>query len=573
MTTHASVFTSSDSDEDKLGRFIGGSSVSVVSSVIAGLFALGWAVLMTGMLGKEQYAVLGPYMQVFWIITTVTSFGVPHTLMTFISHHYETDFDSAADFAIQGNKLLFVIIAIFIGIAGAVIFGLWVAGVLHGLYLGLCIIMLVCAFSRQMFFGNYASMAGVQRMDCLSLTNTTFSIMLPFMSVGFLIAVRRAMPGNGSADIAAGAAGIGVAAFFSYLFSVLINTKTALPPKIIYSFRRPLTRWREILTFGWKTNVALVGNTFVSMLPPVFVSYVMAQGLKWYGPTAEINRVRAGEFSSAFTYAMAPLLVVGLTFALLPAMSEADSQGNRVLLNKYFNTSVKYCFSIIAMITALYSVIIGRLISMLTKGIYSATAIHPIAFFLELSVAGGALFFLFMSMLIGLKRPGVAARTVACVLIIEATAMLLAGRFTGSLTMTALAVASSLLLGATYLLLYLVTKVKLKMNWAIFFPPVVSAAVVWLLCGVAIPYPAVGNMIKSFSGIILSNDTLGSILPCIIGPPVFFLLDGLLGGVEHGDLNTLRSTLKSLRLGFAVFVIDVIEWVFGLSPFFKKSGV
>lgn len=554
MTQNPSVFTSGESDEDKLGRFIGGSSVSVVSSFVAGLFALGWAALMTRVLGKDDYAIVGPYMQAFWILSTLVSMGVPHTLVTFISHNVETDFDAACDIARQGTRLLlFFALGFCIPAVAAIVF-MHFTGVAD-LYVWLCAIMIVCVFTRQMFFSNYATLAGLQRMDLLSLSNIVFSISLPFLSLGYIVLARAMAPGDSRFEVLAGVGGIGTASLMSYLVSFLIVNKTRLPARMLLSFRGRLTRGREILTFGWVANVALMGNTVVGLMPPIYTSYAMAQGLRWYGPTLAANKIQAGIFSCAFTYAMAPMLVMGLTFALIPAMSEAEAQGNKTLLNRYFNTSVKYCFSICAMLTAIYAVVIGQFVHFFTGGEYAVAAVHSLTLVLESGMAAAALFFLFLSMLIGLKRPAVAAKTVVFVILLEVAAMTLAGRFTGDLVITAAAVAVSLAVGDAILLYYLITQARLRMDWGLFFPPVVSALAVWAACRAAMP-----------------EGILGFFVACFLGIPLFFLVDGLLGGISRSDLVTVRSTLQSLRLGFLTSLVDLAERIFNLSPFYHKEA-
>lgn len=553
MTERVSVFTSGQSDEDKIGRFIGGSSVSVVSSVIAGLFALGWAALMTRALGKEDYAIVGPYMQVFWIISTVVSMGIPHTLITFISHNAETDFEGARDIARQGTRLLLVFALAFCVLAAAAAAALHASGA-RDLLVWLCLLMILCIFSRQMFFSNYAALAGLQRMDLLSLTNVMFSISLPFLSLGYIALARRFAPGDDRFEVLAGTGGIGTAALISWLISLLIVSKTRLPARVLLTHSGPLTRWKQILTFGWTANVALIGNTVVSMLPPILVSYVMAQALGWYGPDRAANRAQAGVFSCAFTYAMAPMLVMGLTFALIPAMSEAESRGNRRLLNRYFNTSVKYCFSLCAMITAIYAAVIGEFVHFFTGGEYAVESVHALTLVMEMGIAASALFFLFLSMLIGLKRPAAAAWTVVGVILIEMSAMALTGRFTGSLIATAAAVAGSLATGAAILLYYLTARVRLVLRWGLFIPPVISALAAWGACVAVRP-----------------QGLAGFLSACALGVPVFFITDGLLGGFEPSDLATVRGTLHSLRMGFLAGPVNAAERVFRLSPFFPRE--
>ena len=549
----ASVFTSGQSDEDKLGRFIGGSSVSVVSSVVAGLFALGWAASMAA-LGPESFSILGPYMQCFWILTALVSFGVPHTLITFISHNYEQDFDTAREIAMQGNKLLFVLVACFTAAALCVTAALWFSGRVQGLYIALCLIMIVAVLARQMYFGVFASMSGLQRLDYASLSNVIFSVFLPFMSLGLLTVARRLYPGNTQWEILAGAGGIGVSAAIAYAVGMIICTRTQLPPSVLYSFRKPLTRWKEILTFGWVTNVALVGNTIMGLIPPIYVSYFMAHGFGWYGATLLENKTQAGIFSAAFTFAMAPMLVMGLTFALIPAMSEAHARGNRPLMNKYFNTSVKYCFSIVAMLTAVYAVVIGRFVYFFTGGQYPVDVVHGIALYLEMGVGANALFFLLASMLVALKRPAVAARAICVVLALEVGAMTLAGKLTGDIDITAWGMAGSIAAGALFLFTFMATKLKMELRLSLFAPPVVSALAMWVLCR-ALPAPG----------------RFGFFIPCMVGPPFFFFVDGLLGGIGHDDLNTVRQTLESLRLGFLCRAVDLAQKIFSLSPFFPEE--
>lgn len=548
----SSVFTRSESDEDRLGRFIGGSSVSVVSSVLAGVFALAWAALMTRELDKEQYGILGPFLQCFWISTTVISFGLPHTLITFISHHGPDEFDAARRVAVQGNKLLFVVGAAIVLPAAAVLCLLWATGVVENLWSALGLILCFAVMARQMFFGAFASLAGMQRIELASLANILFSILLPFVSLFLLYTVRRAVPGSWNAEILAGAGGIGVAAALAFMGALVVVSRTPLKPRVLYAFREPLTDTRRILGFGATTNIVVVGYTVVTMIPPIFMSYVMAHGLGWFGATESANAAAAGVFSCAFTYAMAPMMVMGMTFALIPAMSEAEAQGAHDLLNRYFNTSIKYCVSLLSLITAVYAVVIGKFVSLLTGGEYAAAQVHGVTLRLEMSLAAAALFVLFLSMLVGLKRPAVAARMVCVILVLELAAMALAGRFTGRVETVAEGIIAALALGIIAALAYFIRRVGLSFRWFMLFPPAASAALTW----------AAGTAIAKHAGILYA-------MP--VAPVIFFAADGLLGGIDRQDLGTVRDTLRSLKLGALTFALDLAEKIFSLSPLFPKE--
>lgn len=550
MDNKKSVFTSCDSDSDKLGRFIGGGSVAIVSSVIAGVFALLWTVIMTRMLGKDDFGILGPYLKMFWILTMLTSFGLPPTLMTMVSQNHIKDFPASKRIAAEGNRLLFIIGAIFCILPALTAVAAKLTGSLTSLAFALILIMAAAVISRQMFLGVHASMTGIQRMDLVGFISIAFAFTLPVSSLLFLMISQNIAHGQLLKElrIISGAAGIGVSSIISWSLALIVTRRAAIKPADLYNWKNTSpAESKAILKFGLVTFIAIFAFTLVQLLPEVWFSYVMVHTLRWFSPEF------AGVFSAASTYAMAPALIIGITFALIPAMSEADEHGNKPLMNQYFNVSLRYCFSLIAMITALYASAAGPLVSALTGGNYSAAQMHNITFNLEIYAGVTNLFFLLFSMIVGLKKPAVVAAVSSVIVVLQIIGMSIAGKLTQDINTVAWSMITVILIGILSLLVYLIKGIGLKLNFAIFIVPLASAAIAW---AAAIPLPKSGlSLLATF--------------PLV--PFVFFLATGMLGGITCEDLNIIRQTLASLRLGFLTPVIGLLEKLFSISPLYKKS--
>ncbi|HOY62912.1 MAG TPA: hypothetical protein PK745_06980, partial [bacterium] len=111
----ANAFKSGDTDREKVGRFVAGSSLLFVVSAASGVMQFAWSATMQRLLGPEGFSLTGPFLNLFWLLSLATSFGVPQAMMTFISDRRHRDSEGAALIMAEGTRLLVAMGALFCG--------------------------------------------------------------------------------------------------------------------------------------------------------------------------------------------------------------------------------------------------------------------------------------------------------------------------------------------------------------------------------------------------------------------------------------------------------------------------
>jgi len=550
-----SVFQRGDSDTEKVSRFFAGSSALLVASLTSGVLSFAWTVLMSRLLGPEGFGIAGPFMNLFWMLANALSFGIPQAMATFISYCQETDPDEAQRMMTRGTMLLFVIGVSFAAVASATTLAAGAAGSWSSLFSSLAWVMLIALIGRQMYMGMFAIMGGLQRMDILALCNIAY----PFMMVGFsglfVMAVQKWRPGDMEARIVAGAAGIATDATAQYGISVLVIHRAGVSAKSLFIWRGIAHGSGKLLSFGWAAAVATIAGSSLSFIPPVIIS-MMARGFETFGATQAQNALNAGFFSSGFTNALAPMLIVGMIFAIVPAISEADASGSRDLMQKYFNLALKYSLTVIFYILSVYAVFAGSIVELFSGPRFPKETMGPLTATLAVGVSLCMLVMLLSNILIGLKRPGAPAIITVIMLISEVAMIFIVGRATGLILYAAVAFDISVFIGFAFLVYYLSEKMGLRWPWKSLPRPMAAAV---------------------FSAILLSLlPTRGTffLLGVAVSFPCYFVVLGLLGGFETSDFDMARETVGSFgKIGkLASTIFTFAQKAFSISPLHKNDG-
>lgn len=548
------VFQKSGSDREKVGRFVAGSSVLMLASLTSGVLSFLWTILMSRLLGPEGFGIAGPFVNLFWILATAVSFGVPHAMMTFVSDCHHSDPERARRVMSDGSRLLFVIVAVFSALVAAGVVAARARGAVGPLMAGLAWIMLAALAGRQMYFAFWGAMGGLQRMDLVAVCNMIFPVTMIISSSLFVLAARRWWPGNVDAGILAGTGGFAFGAVVQYAAAHAVAKRGGVAARELYSWRRSGPQGgRRLLSFGWVAAVAMVAASSAQLAAPVVVSF-LGHSLGYFGGTDELNAVRAGWFSGGFTYAMAPMLIVGMILAIVPAISEAQAQGNRPLMQKYYDLAVKYALTVMLYAMAVYAAYAGRIVELFSGERFPRGELGPLTVTLAAGMSLCMLNLLAMNVLIGIKRPGAPAVAAVGTLALEVAALAAVGRATGSIMAEALAFDAAALAGVAALTIYLRVGAGLRWPWGAAPRPAAAAAVTALVLA-ALPSKGPAFL----AGLAAS-------------PFIYFAALGLLGGLDTEDLDMARDTLRAGGAGFAARALDLSEKFFALSPLFKKNN-
>lgn len=509
-------------DGDKAAHFLSGSTALLAASLLSGTLSFAWTVLMSRLLGPEGYGFVGPFLNAFWMLTAALTLGIPHAMATFISDRHHEDPAEAKRVMAQGMWLLFVIAGLF---TAAAVAGILTAGAAHRisrLMAALSLVMLAALLGRQFYMGMFAVMAGLQKYTVLAISNSSYSILMLSCSIVFVIAARRYYPGSTDACIIAGAAGIGAAAVIQYILSLFIVKFAGVSASSLFAWKSAGGGARRLLLFGLPSAIAMIAGSNLSYIPPVAVSF-FAHKFGVFGATQAQNAVHAGWFSGGFTYALAPMLIVGMVFAIVPAVSEAESQGNHALMQRYFDLAVKYCVTIMLYVMSVYVVFAGRIVELFSGGKFPEATMGPLTTTLAAGMCICMMIMLMSNILIGTKRPVAPAVATTVILVAEVAALAAAGVGRSSIFIAAAAFDATVLIGFAFLAVYLKVKVGLSWSWSALPRPLAAGAATALLTKLI---PLHGNLFMIAAA---------ASLPC------YFAILYLIGGIKKEELKMFRG--------------------------------
>jgi stage V sporulation protein B len=549
-----SAYQKCGSDREKVGRFVAGSSALLFASLTSGVLSFVWTVIMSRLLGPEGFGLAGPFINLYWIITASVSFGVPHAMMTFISDCHHSDPERAERMMSEGARLLFAIVAVFAVAAAACVAGARAQGAIRPLTAGLAWIMLAAVVGRQMYYAVFGAIGGMQRMDLLAVCNITYPITMLASSIALVVAVRAWRPGDAGAGVLAGCGGVAIGSLVQYGVANAVAVRGGVAVRKLYAWRgRGGAGARRLLSFGWMAAAAMIAASSMQLIAPVIVSF-LAHSLGNFGKTGEINAVRAGWFSGGFTYAMAPMMIVGMMLAIVPAISEAQAQNNRVLMQRYYDLAVKYAMTMIFYALSVYAAYAGRIVELFSGARFPADVMGPLTTALAVGMSLCMICLLAGNALVGLKRPGAAAAVTVTALAVEVAALAAIGRFTGSIAAEAAAFDAVALATAAALIILLRLKSGLRWPWRMLPRPIAASAAT----------AAILMLLTSKGPVFLAGLAASAF--------IFFGILGLIGGLDPDDMDMARDTLRSSGAGVLSRAVDLAEKILCLSPLYKRSG-
>ncbi|MFA6450688.1 MAG: oligosaccharide flippase family protein, partial [bacterium] len=256
--------TTSRADNAKAAKFLAGSSALLIASLTSGVLSFAWTVLMSRLLGPKGYGLAGPFMTAFWMLAMVLSLGIPQAMATFISdRHYENPAHAKLVMA-QGTRLMFVIGAIFVIAAAAGVNAASAFLKIKPVFISLSWLMIAALIGRQLYFGMFAVISGVQRLGVLAICNSSYPVTMLICSVIFVIAAQHYFPGDVDKYLIAGAGGVAAASIMQYFISLIAVKFAKVSLSEIYAWRGAGGGARKLLFFGLPAAIASIAASLFS---------------------------------------------------------------------------------------------------------------------------------------------------------------------------------------------------------------------------------------------------------------------------------------------------------------------
>nr|HPI76866.1 hypothetical protein [bacterium] len=103
------VFSAGTTDEEKKKRFNAGGIIAMAGFLAGGVFQAMWMAVTPRLLGEQGMGLFSPLFQAAYAVATLIALGIPQTIVTFVSKHYENEFDESLKFMTDGCRLMFVV--------------------------------------------------------------------------------------------------------------------------------------------------------------------------------------------------------------------------------------------------------------------------------------------------------------------------------------------------------------------------------------------------------------------------------------------------------------------------------
>jgi len=482
------TFAAGGTDEEKKKRFAAGGMIAMAAFMAGGIFQILWMNTVTMKLGSQKMGMFGPLLFAFYAAGTVIALGIPQTITTFVSLHYEKEFDESKKFITDGIRLLFTIdlCVIFIGVAIPAILG--ATGVLSWFYAALIIAFVTAIGQMAIFWGLNAVLNGFQRLDLVSVGNMIFPIIQFAASFILIVIAQKIMSARNITgpearwDVIGAVIGLGLGQGFAGIGAAVVLSKMKVVSlKDLFRLRPAHGLYGKILKFGGWAAAAMVIMTIVQNLPGIVVRLV---GMKWllFGSTSALCESQIGLFNTSLIFGQATMLIVGIAMAIIPAISEAEGQGRHDMMQHYYNSAFQQAFIILTAFIAVYATVIGPIIELMSGPEYPASVMGLLGTLAVLGGAGCGALFLQINIFIGLKKPSIPAFVIALVVV-----MLLISITSFSFIFKDVRWASSGFVISTWIgsiILFIEAKRKFKLNFptmALFEPIIASAPPVALV--------------------------------------------------------------------------------------------
>lgn len=547
------VFTKGKTDDEKVSRFVAGGLFSTAATAFSGLFGLLWLITLTAKLGPQDYGIMGPIFNGFWPLCALVSMGVNLSATAYVSHHYEKEFEESKKYAVEGNKYMVLFGVGFMLLTILVSVPLRLMGMMSTLWMVIIIEIALAAMFCLFWWGVLGAINGFQRLDFVAIGNMTFPIGMFVFSLLFVMLAQKFFGAESQWDIAGATLGLAMGGASAWVISLILFPRCrVMPLREIYRFRISHGLFKKIIKLGGISTIANIAYTILQGIAPVIVGF-LAISLGLYGAhLAKIGEKLSGYFSASWQYSMAPLLVMGITFALMPAISEAHAQGRKDLMQQYFDITMKYAFIFTIAFFSAYASLGGHIVEFFSGPKYPASVHTPIIIPLALGFNFLAFCYLFMFLFIGLKRPHIPAMVIPLVNVILIIILLLFSYLVHNINILGWSLVISGGIGFSIMIWYLIKRVGLKIKFWLYTIPAMAAIPTWALAYFVLPK----------KGLAVAVDLI------IIGV-VFTLLYLFFGGLEETGVDQFRNNLQSINNSVLNFIGRGMIFFIVRSPFYE----
>ncbi|MFA6448246.1 MAG: MATE family efflux transporter [bacterium] len=411
-------------DEEKKKRFAAGGMIAMAAFMAGGIFQILWMNTVTMKLGSQKMGMFGPLMFGFYCAATILAMGIPQTITTFVSLHYEKQIDESKKFITDGMRLLWTtaLCVVIFGCGIAALLG--ATGVISWFNAALIIAFITAIGQMAIFWGLNGILNGFQRLDLVSVGNMIFPIMQFAASLALIMVAQKAMLARHMTgpearwDVIGAVIGLGLGQGAAAIGAALVLIKlNAVSLKDLFKLRSAHGLYGKIIKFGGLAAAALVIMTIVQNLPGIVVRLV---GMKWllFGATSAACESQIGLFSTSLIFGQATMLVVGIAMAVIPAISEAEGQGRHDMMQHYYNSAFQQAFVILVAFIIVFAAVIGPIIELMSGPEYPAATMSVLGTLAVIGGAGCGALYLLINIFIGLKKPSTPAIVLILVVVL-----------------------------------------------------------------------------------------------------------------------------------------------------------
>lgn len=483
----SSIFEKAETDREKSERLVAGSIVSMLATIFGGAFTTFWMISTTQLLGPRDFGIFGPIFQSFWAVLTLVSLGVNVSITTFVAHHWEKEKEEARKFSSDGAKLMLLIGIIILISLTFIIFLLWILNYITGFYFWLIFVYIVGVFFNLQFWAIQGILLGVQRTDYYSLGNFLFPTVNFFFSLSLIILSQKIFGRESLIDVIAATSGLLFGGFFGTVLALFLLKKVDENTyRVLYDFSRIYNLFKKIVKFGGISTVANVNYNIFNSLSCIIVG-ILAAKFGIFAKDISLNLKQSGYYSASYLYASAALMIMGLAFPLISAMSEAEAQNKRELMQHYLDLILKISFSILAGVFIFYALVGGEVVNFLAGKEYPLKEVKGITVVISLGICFLSLFYLLLNVFFGVKKPEYAAVSITVGLIFQILGLFTVPFIFKRTISAAYVFTFSSFLTVAFAIYYLRKYVNLKIKSVFYIAPAISGLIAFLISHNFIP--------------------------------------------------------------------------------------
>jgi len=549
-----SVFERGDSREDKITRAVAGSAVSLVLGIAGGVFYLLMAVVGPRILRAEKMGILGPVMGIFWAGAAILSLGIPQAVTKYVSEHYVRDPEKSKMFVCEGIRLLTITgLIIFVG-GTAVATVLYKKGMITSMIYYPVIALLITLFTNEIYWALNSALNGYQRLDYVAINNFVFPLVFFISSIALVVGVQmhygifslsEEPPEkffSTYADVTAAIFGFAIGGTAATISAAhFLKKMNIISLRDAFNLKVSRGLGKKIIKFGGFVTVGNMFYTVGSNIDMAIVGLLVSLGAITYR--------ESGYYSVAHMYALASAMIMPITWAFLPAISEADALKDRELLDRYFTLGFKFALMLIVPITAFYGVMSTPILSFFAGKTFASAG--RCMFIIAVGAAMLLMFYLLMYELFGLGKPLVPAISIIVATFLETVTIYVCGMKLG---IEGAAIGFVVLGLSSFLMTFIYMKRKIGVKFHIWtvINPVVATIPATLLIHFVMP-----------------KDGWWAFFDIIVFSAVYFLFWIFVGGVDSSDIQMTKDIAYSTLGQRAEPFLKIYERIVKKTPLFE----